>query len=143
MTITQISVFLENKAGRLWEAAEALKNAGINIRALSLADTSDFGVLRLIVDRPDEAFDALRQKGFSTARTEVLAVEVPDRPGGLADLLRLLTGEKINVEYVYAFAGKKEGNAVVVLRVEEPGQTASVLQRSSSTILTADDIARL
>jgi hypothetical protein len=143
MSVKQISVFLENKTGRLWELTEALKGKGLNIRALSLADTTDFGILRLIVSDPDRAFSVLKAGGFSAAATEVLAVEVPDRPGGLAGVLKVLNEEGINVEYLYAFVEKKAGNAAVVIRVEDPDRAASVLSAAGMTILDAGEVYSL
>ncbi len=143
MRVKQISVFLENKAGRLWELTETLREKELNIRALSLADTSDFGILRLIVNRPDQAFAAVQEKGFTAAVTEVLAVEVPDRPGGLADVLKVLCEEGVNVEYMYAFVEKKAGNAAVVLRVEDLARAASALAAAGVTILPADEVYNL
>ncbi len=103
MKVEQISVFLENKAGRLAEVTRSLGEAGINIRALSLADTTDFGILRLIVDNYDAAREMLKSKGFTVGKTEVVAIEVPDHPGGLAQVLNTLAQANINVEYMYAF----------------------------------------
>ncbi|MDP8235965.1 MAG: ACT domain-containing protein [Candidatus Erginobacter occultus] len=143
MRVKQISVFLENKAGRLWELTETLREKELNIRALSLADTSDFGILRMIVNRPEEAFDALKEKGFAAAVTEVLAVEVPDRPGGLAGVLKALNDDGVNVEYMYAFVEKKAGNAAVVIRVEEVERSVSVLAAAGVTILPADEVYNL
>lgn len=143
MRVKQISVFLENKAGRLWELTEILKEKGLNIRALSLADTTDFGVLRIIVNRPDEAFEALKEKGFAAAATEVLAVEVPDRPGGLAGVLKVFSEEGINVEYMYAFVEKKAGNAALVIRVEEISRAAAALLAAGVTILKAEEVYNL
>lgn len=143
MRVKQISVFLENKAGRLWELTETLKAKDLNIRALSLADTTDFGILRMIVNRPDEAFAALKEKGFAAATTEVLAVEVPDRPGGLAGVLKVLSEEGVNVEYMYAFVEKKAGNAAVVIRVEEIERAASALSAAGVTILKAKEVYNL
>src|SRR5512136_1876896 len=99
----QISVFLENKSGRLAEVTRVLGDAGINIRALSLADTSDFGILRLIVNNCEKAREELKQRGFTVSKREVVAVEVPDRPGGLSQILQILDGAAINVDYMYAF----------------------------------------
>src|ERR1700692_1480294 len=103
MKVEKISIFIENKSGRLAEVTGILGNAGVNIRALSLADTSDFGILRLIVNDRDKAMTVLKEYDFTVSRTEVVAVEVPDRPGGLAGILQSLDNEKINVEYMYAF----------------------------------------
>src|SRR5512142_2297213 len=100
MKVEQISVFIENKSGRLAEIARLLGDAGVNIRALSLADTSDFGILRLIVNDREKAKTFLKEKGFTVSKTDVVAVEVPDRPGGLSSILQTLDSEKINVEYM-------------------------------------------
>ena len=103
MKVEQISIFLENKAGRLAEVTRILGKGGINIRALSLADTSDFGILRLIVNDHEKAKQILKDNGFTVGRTEVIAVEVEDRPGGLNSILEILFKANINVEYMYAF----------------------------------------
>jgi hypothetical protein len=103
MKVEQISIFLENKAGRLAEVTRILGEGGINIRALSLADTSDFGILRLIVNDHEKAKKILKEHGFTVGRTEVVAVEVEDRPGGLSSILQILYEAGINVEYMYAF----------------------------------------
>ena len=120
MKITQISVFLENRSGRLAGVLGKLAGIGANIRALSLADTNDFGILRLIVDRPDESYDALKSEGFVVARTDVLAVEVPDCPGGLNGILETLAKADVNVEYMYAFVSPVNNRAVVILRFDAP-----------------------
>ncbi len=143
MKVKQISVFLENKAGRLGELARALKEKDLNIRALSLADTTDFGILRLIVNRPDEAFRVLKNKGYSVAETDVIAVEVSDRPGGLSEVLDHLTRSGINVEYMYAFVEKREDNAVVVLRVEDLEKSVAVLKEKGVNILSAEEVYNL
>ncbi|RMG58106.1 MAG: ACT domain-containing protein, partial [Deltaproteobacteria bacterium] len=113
MKVEQISIFLENKSGRLAEVTGILADAGINIRALSLADTADFGILRLIVNDTEKAKEVLKAHGFTVGKTEVVAIEVPDRPGGLAGILRELKGENINVEYMYAFVQKSGENAII------------------------------
>ena len=115
----QISVFLENKAGRLSHVTRVLGEAGINIRALSIADTSDFGILRLIVNDPDQAYNVLRESGFTVSETEVIAVQVPDSPGGLAAVLEQMTAENLNIEYLYAFLGTTEDDALVIFKVED------------------------
>ncbi len=101
--VEQISIFLENKPGGLELVTRVLRDAGINIRALSLADTSDFGVLRLIVNDAEKAKQVLKENGFTVGRTSVVAVLVPDRPGGLHSILEVLSKEKVNVEYMYAY----------------------------------------
>ena len=100
MQVEQISIFIENKSGRLAEVTRVLGSQGINIRALSLADTSDFGILRLIVDKTDQAKAALKEQGFTVSKTEVVAVEVPDQPGGLYSILKVLEDARANVEYM-------------------------------------------
>jgi len=103
MKVEQISIFLENKSGRLAEVTDILSRAGVNIRALSLADTADFGILRLIVNQGDLAKQVMKEHGFTVGKTEVVALEVPDRPGGLGEILKILHESGINVEYMYAF----------------------------------------
>ncbi len=115
--IQQVSVFLENKSGRLAEVTAALAAANINIVALSIAETSDFGILRFICDQPDQAVGVLHEAGFSVGETDVLAVQLPHRPGGLAEALDVIEPLNINIEYLYAFANPGQ-DAVVVMRVE-------------------------
>jgi hypothetical protein len=119
MRVEQISVFLENKAGRLAEVARILSEAGVNIRALSLADTSDFGIFRLIVDNNDKAKTALKEQGLTVGKTDVVAVEVDDRPGGLSRILDILSKEQINVEYMYAFVQHSGKDAVIIFRFDD------------------------
>ena len=143
MRVSQISVFLENKSGRLAEVCQTLGKNGVNIRALCIADTSDFGILRMIVDAPDVATQCLRDGGFSVGETDVLAVEIPDVPGGLGGVIALL-GD-VNVEYMYAFFTTVEGNAVVVFRVgdNELTRVMSILDDNSIRILPAVDVYSL
>ena len=127
MKVEQISVFIENKSGRLAEIARLLGESGVNIRALSLADTSDFGILRLIVNDREKAIQVLKEKGFTVSKTEVVAVEVPDRPGGLSEILQTLDCEAINVEYMYAFVERCGENAVIIFRFDETEKAIRVL----------------
>jgi hypothetical protein len=143
MKVEQISIFLENKSGRLAEVTEVLAAAGINIRALSLADTADFGILRLIVDKIDQAKQALKGKGFTLGKTEVLALEVPDRPGGLAEILRILGGAGINVEYMYAFVQRSLDNAIVIFRFDELDKAIEVLTGAGVRILRGEELYAL
>jgi len=143
MKITQISVFLENRAGRLAEVTRILGECDINIRALSLADTSDFGILRLIVDKTDEALKALREKGFTASLTDVIAVEVEDRPGGLADILAVLQKGGINVEYMYAFVEKVSDRALLVFRFEDPMGAVKILQSQDVRVVGDKEIRNL
>ncbi|MGE5557691.1 MAG: ACT domain-containing protein [Bacillota bacterium] len=140
MKVKQVSIFLENKSGRLAEVTKILGQAGINIRALSIADTSDFGILRLIVNNPDKAYEILHQAGFMVSETDVLAVEVADRPGGLADVLAVLEEEKINIEYMYAFVDKSGDDAVVVFRVENIDRSSELMAQKGIRLLSGDEV---
>lgn len=140
MKIKQISVFLENKKGRLYEALKAIADHGINIRALSIADTSEFGILRMIVPQPEEAKKVLEEAGFTTKITNVVAVGVKDEPGGLAGVLKYLYDADINVEYLYAFVEKSGEKAVVVLRTNNLDKTISILQEKGVHLLTWEEI---
>ena len=143
MKVEQISVFLENKSGRLAEVAGVLAKAGVNIRALSLADTTDFGILRLIVNDTEKAKQVLKENGFTVGKTEVLAVEVPDRPGGLATILNAMRDAGINVEYMYAFVQKSGGNAIIIFRFDELEKAISALQKAGVVILKGEDVYAL
>jgi hypothetical protein len=138
MKVEQISIFIENKSGRLAEITRILGDIGINIRALSLADTSDFGILRLIVNDVEKAKLVLKEKGFTVSKTEVVAVEVPDRPGGLSAILQTLDREQINVEYMYAFVERCGGNAVIIFRFDETDKAIAVLTANSFNILEGE-----
>ncbi len=135
MRAEQISIFLENKTGRLFEVTETLFEAGVNIRALSLADTSDFGVLRLIVDDNEKAKEALKARGFTVGKTSVVAVEVPDRPGGLHGILRALQQSGINVEYMYAFVQQSGSNAVMIFRFDNTDEALRVLKDAGVAVI--------
>lgn len=143
MPVKQISVFLENKSGRLAAVTRTLAAAQINIRALSIADTSDFGILRLIVDKPDRAFSALQEGGYTVSQTDVIAVEMPDRPGGLAGVLALLEQAQINVEYLYAFIGKGSNGALLIFRVEEIEEAQSQLNQAGFRVLEGEALYSL
>ena len=140
MKVQQISIFIENKSGRLAEVARVLGDKGVNIRALSLADTSDFGILRLIVDNTDLAKDTLKDGGFTVSKTEVVAVEVPDQPGGLSTILGVLDAAQVNVEYMYAFVERNAGNAVIIFRFDETDSAISTLQEKGINILPGEYI---
>lgn len=143
MRVEQISIFLENKSGRLAEVTNVLAAAGINIRALSLADTADFGILRLIVDQIDRAKQALKANGFTIGKTEVLALEVPDRPGGLAEILRILAAAGINVEYMYAFVQRSRDNAIVIFRFDELDKAIQALTAAGVRVLRGEELYAL
>jgi hypothetical protein len=143
MKVEQISIFLENKSGRLADVTDVLAKAGINIRALSLADTADFGILRLIVNTTQRAKEVLKENGFTVGKTEVVAIEVPDRPGGLAGILKALQGEAINVEYMYAFVQKSGGNAIIIFRFDDIEKAIVVLQKAGVRILKGEEVHAL
>jgi len=143
MSAIQISVFLENKSGRLAEVTRTLAEAGVNIRALSLAETIDYGVLRLIVDKPGEARDALRRAGFTVSETEVIAVEMPDRPGGLAEVVDLVTRRGLNIEYLYAFVGQRGEHAVVIFRIDAAEEARAALKEGGARVLSAAELSRV
>ena len=133
--LKQLTVFLENRKGRLADICGALGKAGVNILALSLADTADFGILRLIVNDPEKAADALREQGFTVTFNDVLALQVEDRPGGLARILRLLDDADVNVEYLYAFTGKEAEHATLAFRVEEPEEAVRALEHAGVVVV--------
>ena len=143
MQVQQISIFLENRVGRLQEVTKALADSDINIRALSLADTSDFGILRLIVNKPDETVQILRDAGFTVRENEVIAAEVEDRPGGLARIPGLFSGAGISVEYMYAFVERKTDNAVMIFRVESVPRATKTLQDAGIALLSNEDVCSL
>ncbi|MBD3375477.1 acetolactate synthase [candidate division KSB1 bacterium] len=138
MYIKQLSIFLENKSGRLTEVTEALAGQDININALSIADTTDFGILRLIVNQPDKAVDILKERGFSVNLTTVICLIVPHQPGGLAKALRILSDNGIGIEYLYAY--EFGDRASVILRTEEPEKAIETLQDHKMELLKASDV---
>lgn len=130
MTIKQISVFLENRPGTLADATETLSKGGVNLRALCVADTHDFGILRLIADDHDKALAVLKEAGYATTSTEVLAAVIPDDPGSMSRVLRGLAEAGVSVEYTYAFLAEKvDSGAVVVLRVDDVELASHTLQQ--------------
>ena len=143
MKLEQLSIFLENRSGRVAEITGILARAGINIRALSLADTADFGILRLIVTQTARAVQVLREGGFTVATNEMVALEVPDRPGGLWSILTVLEGAGINVEYMYAFVHKATENAVVIFRFDEPDKASAVLRAAGVRVLAGEEVYAL
>jgi len=141
MLIKQLSVFLENKSGRLTELADILGEAGINMSAMSIADTSEFGIIRIIVSEPDKAFEILKDNHFSVNLTDVICVSIANKAGTLAGALRALSAKNISVEYMYAFsAGTK---ALVIIRTEDIKNTLEVLKESSVKLIKAREIYQL
>ncbi len=143
MRVEQISVFLENKAGRLAQITRVLSEAGVSIRALSLADTSDFGILRLITDDNDKTKAALKEQGFTVARTDVVAAEVEDRPGGLNRILEILNKHNINVEYMYAFIQHNGDYAVIVFRFDDIDGAIRLLEENNIRVLAGETVYSL
>ncbi len=140
MKLEQLSIFLENRAGRLCEVTKVLAEAGVNIRALALADTSDFGILRLIVSDTERAKKTLKENGFTVGRTSVVAVEVEDKPGGLYAVLDVLSKEHINVEYMYAFVQQNHKNAVLIFRFDRTDQAIEVLKKADIKVLSGEEL---
>ena len=140
MKVEQISVFLENKPGTLEHATRVLKEAHINIRTLSVAETVDFGILRLIVNDVEKANKVLKDSGFRVSKTPVVAVEVPDKPGGLHSIMEVVSKEGINVEYLYAFVEKSGENAVIIFRFDNPEKAIDVLMNKNFTVIPGDKI---
>jgi hypothetical protein len=134
MGIKQISVFLENTTGRLSEVTKTLANAKVNLRAISIADTADFGILRLIVDKTDEAINALNTAGFTTRQTDVVAVEIEDTPGSLAKLMELFDKSQVNIEYLYASLEGQAGKAVVIFKLEDHQKGLKILSDNNQKI---------
>lgn len=140
MKVEQLSIFLENRAGRLAEVTRTLAEANISIRALSLADTSDFGILRMIVSDLEKAKSVLKDKGFTMGCTSVIAVEVPDTPGGLGNVLDFLSKHDINVEYMYAFVQVKNVNAIMVFRFDKLDLALELLSKNGFTVVPAEQL---
>ena len=140
MYINQISVFVENRTGRLCEITDVLARENIDIRALSIADTTDFGILRLIVNEPERCCMALRDAGVTTKLTKVLAAHLDDKPGALSKVLNILRADNIDVEYIYAFVSRTQSDAYVVLRVADIGTASKTLTGAGVRLLSSDDI---
>ena len=143
MLVKQISIFLENKSGRLAEVTHVLGKNNINISALSIADTTDFGILRLIVNKPEEAEKILRESEFTVSCTDVIAIAVKDEPGGLAIALKILEKASISIEYMYAFVGKTTNQALVILRVEELQKAINILTENDIRVLSSEEVCKL
>lgn len=142
--IKQISIFVENKFGRLASIIETLGKNNIDISALSIADTTDFGILRIIVDKPEEAVLVLKEHGVAVKCTDVTAVAIDDTPGGLSSVLEVLTKEGITIDYMYAFVGKKEGKALMVVKTDKPEETEKILKATScASLVDTNDIKEM
>jgi hypothetical protein len=140
MLVRQISVFLENKSGRLAEVTRQLREHRIDIRALYIADTTEYGILRMIVDRPEDALRVLSDNGFTVSSTNVIAVAIADQPGMLDLALETLSDGGISVEYLYAYVGRASSDAVVVMRVENPDLALARLQEAGIRVLSSKEV---
>lgn len=141
--VRQISVFVDNKPNRLAGVMRLLKESGINLRALSLADTKDFGILRIIVNDTDKAVRLLKEAAYAVTVTEILAISIPDSPGQLSRVLDILGADGVNLEYLYAFIGKSDRSVSFVIRVDDNTHAADSLTRGGIIQLTENDIAEM
>jgi len=140
MLVQQISVFVENKKGRLVGVTEVLAKNNIDICAISIADTTNFGILRMIVDAPALAVEELKKDGYTVSTTEVIAVEIKDQPGGLNEVLKILRDHDISIEYLYSFVKRPAENALILFRVENTKKALDVLRESDVKIVAEADI---
>ncbi|MCL1824168.1 MAG: hypothetical protein FWG44_08200 [Oscillospiraceae bacterium] len=138
--LQQISTFVENKSGRLCAVMKALNEAKINIRALSIADTTDFGIVRLIVDDTEKALGALKEQGFTATVTEVIGFKIEDHFGAMFGVVNLFSDEGINIEYSYSLMGKNQGEADIVVRVTEKEKATEILTKNNIKLITANDV---
>ncbi len=143
MKVEQLAVFLENKSGRLAEVTRILAENDINIRALSVADTIDFGILRIIVDKVDETRNVLKENGFTVGKVDVAAVEVGDQPGGLAAVLQVIEKAGLNVEYMYAFISRLGENAILIFRFDEMDRAQEALRQAGIVMLDGKQLSVL
>ncbi len=143
MKITQISIFLENRKGRLSEVIDVLGNSSINVRALTVAETENFGVLRMVVDNPTKAIETLKDNGFVANTTDVIAVEVADEPGALASLLKVIDAGGLNVEYMYGFVERKVDRAMMIFRFDDTHKAADILAASGVKVVGESDIENI
>lgn len=140
MLVKQISVFLENKSGRLAEVTKTLSENKIDIRALYVADTAEYGILRMILDKPDEALKLLTDKGFTVSSTNVIAITIADVPGTLDNALEVLSSNNVSVEYLYAFVGRASSDAIVVIRVENPDKAVGILTAAGIRVIESREV---
>ena len=140
MKVEQITVFLENRSGRLADVAALLAEAGVNIRATALADAADFGILRLIVNDTEKANQVLKAHGFAVSKTHVVAVAVPDQPGGLAQILAAIKSAQLNVEYMYAFVHRRAVDATILFRFDDIDRAVDSLRAAGVRMLSGEEI---
>jgi len=143
VAIKQISLFVENKPGRMARVSKTLSDAGVNIRAMTIAEAGDFGVIRMVVDDPQEGYQVLHEKGFTVSETDVLAVEMKDIPGGLYEIVNTLGENDINVDYAYAFVTTKAERAMLIIRVDDLEKAKTVLTGAGIKLATKDEIQKI
>lgn len=143
MAVKQVSVFVSNTTGGVADAVEVLGTNGVNIRALSIADTSDFGILRLIADNTEEAVSVLQKSGYICQVTEVLAVSVADCPGGLSQILRILADARIDIEYLYVFVARHEGNAYAILKLADQEESEVLLNEKGVHLVSIEELCNI
>nr|WP_296848991.1 acetolactate synthase [uncultured Methanobrevibacter sp.] len=143
MKIKQLSIFLQNRMGSLSKPLEVLTVADVNIRAMCMADTSEFGILRLVVDDPEKGKEALEQNNFLVKITEIIGVEMNDTPGGLTSVLNTIKENNIDLEYLYAFTHEKEGKAILLLHADDIDELIDVLEKNNMTITPAEEVYNL
>ncbi len=138
--IKQISLFVENKPGRMAKVSKTLSDSGVNIRALTIAEAGDFGVIRMVVDDPERGYKVLKDSGFTVSMTDVLAVEMKDTPGGLYEIVNALGESDVNVDYAYAFVTAKAQKAMLILRVDDLAKARAALSGKGVKIATKEEI---
>ncbi len=143
MKVKQLSIFLQNKEGSLYDALEILTSANINIKALSLADTSDFGILRIVVDNPEKGIEIPKENNFLVKPTDIIAIEMDDTPGGLSGILGIIKKNKINLEYLYAFTHDKIDKAILLLHTDNLDDLISSLENEDITIVPSEEVYNL
>ena len=143
MFIKQISVFMENRPGRLAEITKVLYDNDIDMRAINIADTTDFGILRMIVDDPEKAERVLRENNMTASVTDVLAVSIDDTVGAFSKVIALLKEENISIEYIYSFIGEKSAKAVIVIKTNDSEHAIQLLQQGGINVLSSDDLNNL
>ena len=140
MLVRQINVFLENQSGRLAEVTKTLGDNDIDIRALYIADTTEYGILRMILDKPEKAVDILTQAGFTVSSTPVIALAIADKPGTLDHALSILSQGSLSLEYLYAYVGRSSDYAVVVIRVQDPELALTKLEEAGIRVLSSEEV---
>ena len=143
MKIKQLSIFLQNRMGSLSKPLEVLSDADVNIRAMCMADTSEFGILRLVVDDPEKGKNALEENNFLVKITDIIGVEMNDNPGGLTSVLKVIRDNEIDLEYLYAFTHEKEGKAILLLHADKLDELISALDKNGTVIVPAEEVYNL